>query len=384
MDKLGTQRSDGVHGLAIFADVQTQVILLAPAVAAGLNACKHNLQGIQAQGLCIRCGSFQLIIASVPPVIQENGVGILGIRFLIVHEGRVRAVEFILVTDAARGIYNRVIPLDVQAGVPHLLHECLVERNIGGGDRFFLVDEETIEAIVLAHLNELLCIGEAAVLVLGQELGMLQTGTGQEDTADGQHAVLMGGVGVAGVGHVDEAKLELTVLPGIGNTALVLIHLIGDFLGGHPVPRAVVVGILPEVEQILAELVGVGIAVEECVAIVAGQGEPLGFGAQVRVSLGCGQGSIAVLQRNLRTEHITPGVGFRAPVQEILGTVAMLVGLIFASGALSQIREGITGHCERGRACRHQNSQERSQRSFASFQFTLPPYFLRPSRKSHR
>ena len=213
---------------------------------------------------------------------------------------------------------------------------------------------------------------------------MLQTGTGQEDTTDGQHAVLMGGVGVAGVGQVHKTELKLTVFPSVRHAALILVHTFRHFLGGHPVPRAVVVGILPEVEQILAELVGVGIAVEECVAIVAGQGEPLGFGAQLRVGLSCGQGSVAVLQRNLRTEHITPRVSFRGPVQEILGTVAVLVGLVFTSGALAQIGEGVAGHCKRGRACRHQNSQKRSQRSFASFQFTLPPYFLRPSRKSHR
>ena len=84
-------------------------------------------------------------------------------------------------------------------------------------------------------------------------------------------------VGIASIRHIDKAEFKFTVLPRVGYAALVHIQIVGNLFRRQTVPRAVIVCELPEVEQILAELVSVGIAVEERVSIVARKREPLCF-----------------------------------------------------------------------------------------------------------
>ncbi|MNO10215.1 hypothetical protein D3C81_2339330 [compost metagenome] len=51
-------------------------------------------------------------------------------------------------------------------------------------------------------------------------------------------------------------------------------------------PGAVIIRVLPIVEEILAEFVRIGVAVKESIAIITAEGEILRLGAQLGISLG--------------------------------------------------------------------------------------------------
>ena len=90
-----------------------------------------------------------------------------------------------------------------------------------------------------------------------------------------------------------------------------------------------------------AELVGVGVGVKEAVAAVARQRQVLRQRGRVGVDLCCSERGVAVLQRDLRTKHLGVGARLRGPLHEVLYTVAVQSGLVFALRRFADVGVGI-------------------------------------------
>ncbi|MNM83803.1 hypothetical protein D3C81_958730 [compost metagenome] len=89
-------------------------------------------------------------------------------------------------------------------------------------------------------------------------------------------------VRVGWVGKVQYTELE----PFLGPVLVRIIQFFGNFSSRHAMPGAIIIGILPIVEEILAEFVRIRITVKEGIAIITAKGEILSFGAQLGISLG--------------------------------------------------------------------------------------------------
>ena len=92
-------------------------------------------------------------------------------------------------------------------------------------------------------------------------------------------------------------------------------------------PGGEVVGVLPEIEHMLAEFVGVHGAVEKAVSVVALHEHYLGFGFQIGLGLCLLEGIDPCLQRHLCTHKFRVRIGFRAPVFDVFNTVSRKAGL---------------------------------------------------------
>ena len=352
-------------GIMVVHDIPEGFQVDAEAPLAALEAHVDGLVGVQAQGLGVLCGILDGI--GVVPVVQEHGVGHAAQTIGgVVDEVRTGAVESVLIGDGA-GVGQGVIPLDVSAPVHHVLHDFLQQGNILLGNGFLLVDEVAVEAIVFHDLQQLVSIGEAAILGLLQPLlGVLRI-TGQEVLGDGQDAVLVGGVGGSSHGDGDGAVLL------VGGAAL-------DVLGGTAAGTGHV-GVLPELEQVVAELIvghtGVPGSLIDVGGTIVGRGDGVQLGpvGQVRIGLGGGVGVDALLQRDLCNQLIGVGISLGVPIQDVHEPVAVAPGFVggagFASGGgLSFFRRVGDGDGSHGQD-HHQSQNERQSLHPMLFHNTL-------------
>ena len=341
MDKVSAQGGNGADNLTVLPHLGETIV---PTVAASLKAAVHRIHAVLLH--------FADRAGGAPAVILEEGVGRTGVHHLGI--------------DAAAG----VVVLDVQAAlVPQVLQEGsqLLLGCAGGAVRAFQIHIPAIEAIVLGDLNQLVCIGEAAVLISLDESPPGLVGPGQEDAAQGQNAVLVGGVGIGGVGQVHHTELEGTGFPGIGIHPLIVYipQLHGGGGCGLAVPGGVVVDVLPEVEAVFAELVGVRGAAEEGVAIVASQGQVLHLRVQAGVGLSGWNRFNAVLQRHPRPQKLRVRVRRRIPGQQVLGPVTVGCGLVVRQSALAPVGQSVTGKGNGGaQRDHHGDHQDEGQKPF--------------------
>ena len=307
-----------VHAVVAGFDVGAELPL------ATLDAHEDGVIGIKTQCFGVGLGIAQS--GGAVPVVQEDGVGNVAV-LLVPEPAVVIVVELVLIGDGA-AVANGIVPLDVQALLNHPLDHVPEQGDIAGGDVLLLVDEVAVEAIELGDLDQLLGIGEVAVLILIQPLLGVLGNTGSEVLGQGQNAVLMGGVGGGRDGDGDGAVLK---------GADVLLHGGVDVLGGTAACTNVV-GVLPELEHIEAKIVIGQCAVPGAVAGVSvavvggGDGIQLRLVTQTGIGLGGGIGADALLEGNL--SHKLFGIIVRpgGPVQDVHKTVAVCPRLINGAG----------------------------------------------------
>ncbi len=353
VDKVGTQRRDGANDLAVGPHLGEVVV---PAVAASFKAAVHSAHAV--------LRNFALGAGGAPAVILKEGVGRAGVHHLLINR--------------AAGI----VVLDVQAALfAQILQECsqFLLCSAGGRIGTFQVHKPAVEPIVVGDFNELVRIGETTVLISLDEGPPGLISAGQENAAQGQNAILVSSVGVGRVGQVHHAKLKGTLLP-VGS-ALAFAFGIPQLKGGSgcglAVPGSVVVDVLPEVEAVFAEFVGVGGAAEEGVAIVAGEGQILNFGIQLRFRLRRCNRVNTVLQRHPGTQQFRIGIGCGIPRQKILCTIAVRGGLVIRQGTLALIGQSVTGKRYGGeQGYHHGNCQGEGQQPLNIFRFHV---FVLPS-----
>ena len=177
----------------------------------------------------------------------------------------------------------------------------------------------------------------------------------------------MGGVGISGIGQVHHAKFKRAVLPCVVvHTLIVYIpQLNGCGSRSLAVPGAVVVDVLPEVEAVFTELVGVRGTAEEGVAIVTSQGQVLHLRVQAGVGLGGCNRSNAVLQGYPRPQKLCVRVCRRVPGQQVLGPVTVRCGLVVRQSTLAPIGQRVTGKGDGGaQRYHHGNYQSEGQKPF--------------------
>ena len=125
---------------------------------------------------------------------------------------------------------------------------------------------------------------------------------------------------------------------GDGNDAVFLVRgANGDVLGG-PSAGANHVGILPELKEVVREVI-IGHAsvprrfVHVCGPVVTGRDDvELGVVAQVLIGLGGGKGGVALLEGNAGNQLRRVGVGRRVKIQDVYQPVAMAPRLKAAAG----------------------------------------------------
>ena len=322
---VGAPDSEGGIGLVVLVNsIVVAVQVSAELPLATLDAHVDDLVGVQTQGLSVSLGILQG--GAAVPVVQEDGIGNTAVLF-VPDPAVVVVVELILVGDGA-AVANGVIPLDVGALLAHPLQHIPEQGDIVRGDVLFLVDEVAVEAIVVHDVDELLGVGIVAVLVLVQPLLRDLRNTGGEVLSQGQNAVHVGGVGGGSLGNGDGAVLE-----GADQSLGLGIDLLGGTAActGH-------VGVLPELEQVHAEVFVCHAAVPGTVAgvgvTVAGRGDGVQTGLiqQPGVSLSCGEGADAVLQGDLGDQFVGVVVSCGIPVQDIDETVAVAPGFVGGAG----------------------------------------------------
>ena len=280
-------------------------VTAAELVLVALCAEEDALKGVNADLLSI-CDSA-VYRGFAPAIVDEHRVVDLSVNVVLQPLG-LRGVK------AAVG----VIPLGIQAGCGQLSHKGFEILHIA----FFLVQEVAVKAHILSDLDELVCNGELAVLVLFNQVSAGLAGTERRieiDTGDGHHAVFMSSIGISRVGDIHNAELKAASLPVAGNG---IINCFGGIGSCCAVPGREVVGILPEVEHMLAEFIGIHSAVEKAVAVVTLHQHDFCIGIQIRLGLGCFKCLIALLQRNLRSQELCIGIGFRTPVFDVLHPIA--------------------------------------------------------------
>ena len=361
--EIGAPDGEGGIGLAVLAhqvagmtvvvvhDIPEIFQVDAEAPLAALEAHVDGLVGIQAQGLSMSSGILDGV--SLVPVVQEDGVGHLAVAVGgVVDEVGVGGVEDVLIGDGA-GVGQGVVPLDVGTLIHHILHDLLHHGNVLHGDGFFLVDEVAVEAVELHDLDQLIGVGEVAVLVLLQPLlGVLRI-TGQEVLGDGQDAVAMGGVGGSGHGDGDGAVLLVT------GTAL--------DVGGGTAACTGHVGVLPELEQVVAEVIvghtGVPGSLVDVGGTVVGRGDGVQLGpvGQLGVDLGGGVGVDSGLQGDLCDQLIGVGIGLGVPVQHIDKAIAVAPGFIGDTGRAGRFGLSFGGEGHGGCGQHHDQSQNERQ-----------------------
>ena len=161
---------------------------------------------------------------------------------------------------------------------------------------------------------------------------------------------------------------------GDGDDAILLFgRADGDVLGG-PSAGAHHVSILPELKEVVRKLV-IGHAripggfVDVRRTIVArGDHVQLRIVAQVRIGLGGGEGSVALLQGDTGHQLLRVGVRRRVKVQNVYKAIAMAPGLKAGAGLPCCLSAaGILGGMDMGRrkqAQTHSQSQQKSQGFF--------------------
>ena len=375
--EIGAPDGEGGVGLAVLLhqiagvtvvvvhDIPEILQVDAEAPLAAFEAHVDGLIGIETQGLGVLCGLLDGI--GRIPVVQEDGVGHLAVAVGgVVDEVGVGGVEDVLIGDGA-GVGQGVIPLDVGTAVAHVLHDFLHQGDVLLGDGFFLVDEVAVEAVVLHDLDELVGVGEVAVLILLQPLLSILRITGQEVLGDGQNAVLVGGVG--GGGHGD------------GDGAVLLVACTALDVGGGTAAGAGHVGVLPELEQVVAELIvghtGVPGSLVDVGGTVVGRGDGVQLGpvGQLGVGLGGRVGVDAGLQGDLCDQLVGVGIGGGVPVQHIDKSIAVAPGFVgqtgTAGGGFLSFRCTDKGH---GRNRQHHDQSQNERQSLHPLLFhNFPP-----------
>ena len=349
------EQSVACPGIAIlvieFGQVTGTAVTAAEAGLIALDAVENGLIGVSPDGLGV--GELAVNVAEAA-VVDENGVVDLAVLL----------VEQPLGLGAVEGRVG-IIPLGPKTGSGQVGHEVL-EFSLPAA--LLLVHEVAVVTVVMGHFNEL--IGDVLPVVIAHQIlaGLGRTERGVKiDTSDAHDAVLVGGIGIGGVGNVDNAELEATGLP---VTGLGIIQRLGRVGGGGAMPGAEVIGILPEGHDILGELIGVHGASEEAVAIVAGHVHDLGIRGQIGLRLGGGEGLIAVLQRHGGHQEFGIGVCLRIPILNVLNTVARKGGL----GGGRVIRPGICFHCRNH--SRNDGNQHCHCQQKGSYSFELPVFHL--------
>ncbi len=340
-------------GIMVVHDVPEGFQIDAEAPLAAFQTHVNGLVGIQAQRLSVGCGVLEGVC--IVPVVQEDGVGHPAVIVVgVVNEVGVDGVEDVLIGNGT-SVGDGVIPLDVGTTVHHVLHDFLQQGDILLGDGLLLVDEVAVEAVVLHDLQQLVSIGEGAVLGLLQPLLSVLGRAGQEVLSDGQDAVLVGGVGSGSHGDGDGAVLL------VGSATLDVRS--GTAAGaGH-------IGVLPELEQVVAELIvshtGVPGSLVDVGGTIVGRGDgvQLCLITQLRIGLGGGIGIDALLQGNLCNQLIGVGIGLGIPVQDVNEPVAVAPGFVGGAGLASS--SGLSlGGADKGKGCggqHHDQSQDQAQ-----------------------
>ena len=339
MDKVAAPESQahlGIAGLIQIPVVQVFHSRFGPAVAAGIqlaafkpahaafDAQENRLIGIQTQLFGMRHRVVDPL--QVPPVVQPDGVGDPTVD-LVLHPVAVLTVKLIEVGNAAV-VVDGVIPLNVAPLLPHPGHHFLEHREKAAVEGAFLVDEVAVEAVVVHQVNELLTIGEVAVLVFVQPLFGILGISGDKILTQGPDTIFMSGIDERGDGDGHHAVFVPALLRG---------GLRVKARGG-PAAGADEIGILPELKQVVIELVVVLVAVPGGLSGVGGtvvaHGHVINQGIRLQVGVGlrgC-KGLVALLQRNLRPEFLTVVVCLRGPVQHVYKAVAVLPWLIGIAG----------------------------------------------------
>ena len=347
---------------------------LEPAVAA-LHAQEQGFKGIQTQRLRQLHGLVDHF--PVPPVVQPHGIGHTALG--IVHEPiPVPVIQHVPIANhavhrAVRLGGDGIIPLNVNALAAQVLDHLLEqgdERRIEGA---LLVDEVAVKAVISGNLHHLLGIGELAVFILVQPLFGVLGVSGDEVLGNGLDTVFVSGVDEGGDGDADDAILIPLLLLGCHSVEA----------RGGPAAGADVIGVLPELEQVVREIIVVLAAVPGGLCRVSGtvvaHGHVINLGLrlQVRVGLGGGEGLVALLQRNPRPELLSIVVGLRRPIQHIYQAVAVLPGLVRVAGlTLGCFCLGLCSGCGdaqcRTQRHQHHSRQHKGQQTFdVIFHFAL-------------
>ena len=274
-------------------------------VLVALCAEEDALKGVNADLLSI-CDSA-VYRGFAPAIVDEHRVVDLSVNVVLQPLG-LRGVK------AAVG----VIPLGIEAGFRQLSHKGLKVFIIA----LFLVQEVAVKAHVFRHLDQFLRNGEVPVFIPLDQVRASLAGAESRieiDTGNGHNAVLVGGVGVSRVRDVDDTELKASGLPVAGDG---VINGLRGIRGSRAVPGGEIVGVLPEIQHMLAELIGIHGAVKEAVAVVTLHQHYLSIRGQIGLCLGSLEGFVALLQRHFCPQELCIGIGFRAPIFNVLYTIA--------------------------------------------------------------
>ena len=323
---------------------------------AALNAHVDHFVRVQIQFLGQGLGVLQGSVAV--PVVQEDGVGHTTVG-LIPDPAGVAAVEGVLVRYTT-AFGDGIVPLNVNALLPHVLQHFPEEGYIRAVNGGLLVDEIAVKSVVLGQLHQLFGVRELTVFILVQPLLGILGRSGDEVLGQGDDAVFVGGVGGSRHGDGDDA-------------ILLFGRADGDVLGG-PSAGTHHVSILPELKEIVRKLV-IGHAripggfVDVRRTIVArGDHVQLRIVAQVRIGLGGGEGSVALLQGDTGHQLLRVGVRRRVKVQNVYKAIAMAPGLKAGTGLPHRfLTAGLSGGMDmhrRNQAQAHCHSQKKRQGFF--------------------
>ena len=348
--KAGVGLSIFIHGIIPSLNIGVKP----PSTA--FNTHEYHFIGIQTQLFGIRLGILQ---SGVPiPVVQENGVRYPAIG-LIPNPARIAIVKRILIRDTAV-VYNRIVPLNVNAFITHILQHFPEQRDVRTVNFLLLVNKITVKAIVLGQLHQLLGVGELTVLILVQPLLGVLGPSGDKVLGQGDDAVFVSGVGGSSHGDGDDA-------------ILLFGRADGDVLGG-PSAGAHHVSILPELKEVVRKLVightripGGFVDVRRTI-VARGDHVQLRIVAQVFVGLGGGKGSVALLQGDTGHQLLRVGVRRRVKVQNVYKAIAMAPGLKAGTGLPHRfLTAGLSGGMDmhrRNQAQAHCHSQKKRQGFF--------------------
>ncbi len=294
----------GVTGFVIQTrDVSGTAMVAAELVLVAFQTVEDFLERIYANGLCVRNLGINV---EVRAVVHKHGVVNLAIGIVLQPCG-------LGTVEGAVG----VIPLGPQTLGGQISHKGL-EFLIAA---FFLVQEVAVIAEIFRHGDELIGHRESAFAVLLNHIHAGLAGTESRikvDTGNGQNAVLMRRVGVSGVWNIYDTELKASGAPVAGDR---IIQRLGSIGCRCAVPGGIIVCILPEIQHMFAEFVGIQRAAEKAVAVVALHQHDLGIGLQIRFCLGCLKCLVAVLQGNLRAQKLCIRVGFRIPILYVLDAI---------------------------------------------------------------
>lgn len=156
---------------------------------AALNAHVDHFVRVQIQFLGQGLGVLQGSVAV--PVVQEDGVGHTTVG-LIPDPAGVAAVEGVLVRYTT-AFGDGIVPLNVNALLPHVLQHFPEEGYIRAVNGGLLVDEIAVKSVVLGQLHQLFGVRELTVFILVQPLLGILGRSGDEVLGQGDDAVFVGG-----------------------------------------------------------------------------------------------------------------------------------------------------------------------------------------------